>query len=235
MQTLGHLGVALVGDAERPELPESANPRGFFEHRDILREGLHAEAMRRDPAMLRGRAVKMALSPMVRRADRREWDVLESAGALLLPIRRPAEALLSKEILLRDRASREMRLKLFRSAVRNYLIDLGFLADRCGAPGRERTAPVCIDYRLATLDPAGYVARIARAAGLTPSAAQTARAIANIAPDLYRYRSSDGGAVAALAKGVAPLDPLHETLRADDPSKWTRLRALLPSWVAPAI
>ncbi len=96
MQTLRLLGAAVTGSVEHPELPISMNPRGFFEEPELLRHGLHAPALDYQPALLRGRSIKLALHPLAKRASGEEWTALaQSNVALILPIRTPAEWLVS--------------------------------------------------------------------------------------------------------------------------------------------
>jgi hypothetical protein len=233
MQTLRLLGAAVIGTVEHARLPLSANPKGFFEDPDILRRGLEAPVLLDRPAALRGQAVKLALHPIVRRASDHEWATLaHSDAALLLPIRTPAEWLVSSETTLchpDDPPAR--RAAFFRGWARNYFLDIGYLADRVCAPGFSRAAPICIDYRQAVTDPSGYVIAVAAAAGLRPSSSQVAQAVANIDHGLYRTRATDLAAVRRVAAGVRPLDAIHALLQSQDPSKWERVRDALPAWV----
>lgn len=230
MQTLRLLGVPVVGTAEHPHLPASANPRGYFEDHDMLRHGLQSPALEREPSILSGRAVKLALHPLVRRASVDEWTTLaRSAAALLLPVRTPAEWLASAETLLCADETPAGRSAFFRTWVRNYLCDVGYVAGRVHDDSLARR-PICIDYREAIADAAGYVESVAAAAGLSPTSDQVERAVANIDRGLYRTRV-DVADVARLAAGVRPLDGIHALLRSPDPSKWARIHAALPSWV----
>lgn len=232
MQTLRLLGAEVIGDAERHDLPPTANPKGYFENRDLLWHGLHAPALAERPDLIRGRAVKLALRQLVKRRSEEEWGALAQQDVvLLLPIRAPAELLLSREVLLRRKDGPAARSRLFHSSARNYLIDVGFLADRVCSPDFTRPAPICIDYRQAMDDPAGYVDGIARVARLSPTPSQVAGAMANIDHSLYRFRLDDGNAVRQVAKGVRPLEAAYDILRSHDPCKWERLRSSLPPWI----
>jgi hypothetical protein len=235
MQTLRLLGADVIGDALRADLPESGNPKGYFEDRDLLRHGLHAPALAERPDLVRGRAVKLALSPLVRRRSREEWTALSQPGvALVLPIRTPVETLLSQERLLRAKQPDAPPSILFRSFARSYLEDLACLADQISSPGFTGRAPICIDYRQAMDDPAGYVGSVASAAGLRPSPAQVAEALLNIARSLYRCRADEGDEVRQLASGLRPLQAIHDALRRNDPGKWERLHRQLPPWASGA-
>jgi len=232
MQTLRLLGAPVIGSAEHPHLPASANPKGYFEDHDLLRHGLYSAALVHKPAMLRGRAVKLALHPMVNRRSIEEWTALaRSNAALLLPIRTPAEWLVSSEALLCADGTAARRSAFFRKWVRNYLLDVGYLAAGVGAEGFSRVAPICIDYHQAVTDPAAYVMAVATAGDLRPTSGQVAQAIANIDRGLYRTRVDDVEAVRRLAGGVRPIETIHALLRSEDPQKWARVRAALPSWV----
>jgi hypothetical protein len=231
MQTLRLLGAPVIGSAGHPHLPASANPKGYFEDHELLRHGLHSRALIRQPAMLRGRAVKLALHPMVNRRSIEEWTALaRSNAALLLPIRTPAEWLFSSEAVLCDDRTAARRSAFFRTWVRNYLLDVGYLAAGVAAEGFTR-APICIDYYQAVTDPAAYVMAVAAAAGLRPTSGQVAEATANIDRGLYRTRVDEVEAVRRLAAGVRPIETIHAVLRSEDPRKWARLRDALPKWV----
>jgi hypothetical protein len=232
MQTLRLLGAPIIGSAEHPHLPASANPKGYFEDHDWLRHGLHSPALDREPGILRGRAVKLALHPMVTRRSNEEWTALaRSDAALLMPIRTPAEWLVSSEALLCANETAAARSAFFRTWVRNYLVDVGYLAERVCAEGFSRAAPICIDYRQAVSDPPAYVRTVAAAAGLRPTPEQVAQAVENIDRALYRTRVDDVAAVGRVAEGVRPLETIHALLNSQDPEKWARVRAALPSWV----
>lgn len=232
MQTLRLLGVPVIGSVEHSHLPASANPKGYFEDHELLRYGLHAPALIRQPAMLRGRAVKVALHPMVKRSSIEEWTALATSNAaLLVPIRTPAEWLASSAALLCADGTAARRSTFFHTWVRNYFLDVGYLAARAGGEGFARVAPICIDYRQAVSDPAAYVETIATAVRLRPTSGQVAQAIANIDRGLYRTRVDDVAAVRRIAGGVRPLDAIHALLQSRDPSKWARVRAALPAWV----
>jgi hypothetical protein len=232
MQTLRLLGAEVIGSFEHAQLPAAANPRGFFEDPELLRRGLQAPALARQPALLRGRAVKLSLHPIVRRGAHEEWEALaQSSAALLLPIRTPAEWLVSSEVLLRERLTPARRSAFFRAWARNYLLDVGYLAERVCSPRFSRAAPICLDYRQAMTDPSGYVMAVAAAGGLRPNSSQVAEAVANIDRGLYRARVDDVEAVRRVASGVRPLDPIHALLGTQDASKWARLRDALPRWV----
>jgi hypothetical protein len=232
MQTLRLLGASVIGSVEHSHLPASANPKGYFEDHELLRHGLHSPALIRHPAMLRGQAVKLALHPMVKRRSSEEWMALaRSNAALLFPIRTPAEWLVSSEALLCAEQTAARRAAFFRTWVRNYLVDVGYLAACVGAEGFSRPAPICIDYQQSVTDPSGYVAAVAAASGLHPTPDQVTQAVANIDRGLYRNRIDDVDAVRRFAEGVRPLDAIHSLLSGRDPLKWARLRDALPAWV----
>jgi hypothetical protein len=232
MQTLRLLGADVIGRVEHPELPMSMNPKGFFEEPELLRHGLHAPAFAHHPSMLRGRSIKLALHPLVKRASGEEWAALaQSDASLIFPIRTPAEWLVSSEVLLRPDATAARRAAFVRAWARDYLLDVGYLAARICSPGFSGAAPICIDYHQALTDPAAYVMAVATAGGLRPTSDQAAEAVANIDRSLYRTRVDDVEAVRRAATGVRPLDAIHSLLSSHDPLKWARLRDALPAWV----
>lgn len=229
MQTLRLLGADVVGDFEHPDLDQQLNPKGFYENRAILRNGLHAKVLLTEPAMLRDRAVKIALRMLVIRKSEDEWAALARPNTtLLLPIRSPSEVLQSRQALLQSSEAPMRRLQ-FQASWRDNLLDFGFLANRVLAGGFAQP-PVCIDYGEAIEDPARYVRHVAAAAGLSCTPSATAEAIANIDRGLYHVRATDAE-VRRSAQGALPLEKIYELLRADDALKWVRLRECLPPWV----
>lgn len=232
MQTLRLLGAEVIGSLEHPRLPMSANPRGFFEEPEVLRRGLYAAAVAQQPSLLRGRAVKLALHPLVQRGSDDEWTSLARA-TLLLPIRSPAEWLVATNVLLRTGATSAHRAAAMRAWARNFLVDVGYLAERICSPDFAGAAPICLDYRDAVTDPGAYVETVAAAAGLSPTPSQLAQAAANIDRSLYRVRLDEVDEAQRMAQGVRPLDTIYTLLRSRDPLKWIRLRDALPTWVFP--
>jgi hypothetical protein len=229
MQTLGFLGMPLFGEADRPDMPADANPKGFFENQELLRGGLAAVLVTQQPALLRGRAAKIGLNALVRRQSVNEWSAFERQDVpLILPIRAPAESLVSRRELLDRGSINASPIQLFRAATRNYLVDLAFLAERVCAG--SAAVPVCIDYRDAIEDPGAYVAAVAKAARLTPTPAQVLKATANIERGLYRVRAGTTDATREAEHGVQPLTALHDILRGHEADKWIRLRKALPAW-----
>lgn len=230
MQTLRLLGQEVVGEAERPDLPAEANPRGYFEDRELLSRGLQHVTLEAAERELRGRAVKLALSLLVLRSERAETDEwrqwAESGARLLLPIRSPTEALQSVRVF--DGVSQRPRDAVTGLAeVRRRLCDFGFLARWCGE--REEGVGV-VDYAMAIADPSRYVERVARLAVLTPTEAQRAEAVRNISADLHRFRRENASEAARAEMEAARLEQVYRALRDDAPGRWTRAREALPEW-----
>jgi hypothetical protein len=115
-------------------------------------------------------------------------------------------------------------------SARNTLIEFGYLAARICAPDFKRPGPVCVDSRQAIDHPERYVAEVATAAGLFPTPAQVAEAVANIDDSLYRVRIDDES-VQRFAASIRPLERIYDLLRSNDPLKWLQLRDSLPRWI----
>lgn len=230
MQTLRLLGVEVVGEFCRAGLPAEANPKGFYEDLEILVHGLHAESLARDPARLRGRAVKLGLPGLARRHSASEWEVLMRRNTiLLLPIRSPSESMPSEERLLRANPSLAPDSAKLLLSARDYLVSCGALAWRmASSPPPPR--PACIDYQQAIDDPKEYVARVAACARVRPSEAQCAAAAANIDRRLYRVRSSEPGGSPLPTPRTELLEAIYQILRREETSKWQRLLEVMPSW-----
>lgn len=205
---------------------------GYYENIDVLQRGLRAPTLIENPALLDGRAVKVALQGLVSRRIKEELNTLQQPDVvLLLPIRSPAESIGSQKVFLHT-PEKLAKLSLdFIGSVRERLIDYGFLAHWVTGPDFLRAAPICIDYHQAINNPAAYVDRIAVSAGLKPTEDQRVKAVANIDAKLYRYRILGAKPDAPQLKKIDVLERAYEILRTDAPDKWLRLQAQLPRWV----
>lgn len=235
MQTLRLLGADVSGEAERPGLPTDANPRGYYENVPVLLHGLRAAPLATQPALLRGRAFKLSLSALVARRDADEWRRLRQPGiALLLPVRSPVESLRSQQVLLLKPEEQARRSLHHLASVRQQVLAYAALAQWIAAPEFQRPPPAVIDYPLALADPAAYVARVARSAGLQPTAEQRDAAAANIDRTLHRFTTARVHAEQPAAMRAALLEEIYQLLRGDDAGQWQRLHALLPPWAREA-
>lgn len=230
MQTLRLLGADVCGEAERPGLPADANPRGYYEHVPVLIHGLRAAVLADNPTLLRGRAFKLSLAPLVGRADPEEWRFLRQPGVtLLLPIRSPTESLRSQQVLLLQPKEQARRSLHHLASVRQHVLAYSALARWVTAPDFSRPPPAVVDYPLALADPAAYADRIARAAGLHPSDAQRAAAAANVDRTLHRFTTARVQSEQSSSRAEI-LEEVYQLLRRDEPDTWPRLQLLLPAW-----
>lgn len=234
MQTLRLLGMPVVGVAKRPDLPATANPRGYYEHGEILAQGLLSPETTRDPLMLRGRAVKLAVTAMIRRTEQGtsgEWELMRRANAvILIPIRHPAESLLSREIFELDEAVRRKATMRIFADIRRMLCDYAYLCTWICGQASSRPAPHCIDYGMAQSNPVGYVTRIASLARLEPSEASLQAAIGNIQSTLHRYRLENLPAELQDWIKTSRLDRIYHLLRENPADVWSRVLREIPAW-----
>lgn len=235
MQTLRLLGAEIRGEAERPDVPREANPRGYYEHVPVLHHGLRALPLATQPTLLRGQAFKLSLSALVSRADPEEWRRLrQPAVTLLLPVRSPTESLRSQQVFLLQPKEQARRALHHVASVRSHLLDYATLARWTTAEDFGRPAPTVIDYPLALSAPAAYLDLVARSASLRPTEAQRAAAAANIDHALHRYTAARVSAEEPASARAEVLEAIYQTLRRDDADKWRQLRAQVPAWALQA-
>ena len=91
MQTLKHLNIGIIGGFERRDLPQNANPNGYYEDVDILSKGLTRKAIEKiEQNESEVVAVKIALNGMVKNSRLEHWQYLQNKRAtILLTIRPP--------------------------------------------------------------------------------------------------------------------------------------------------
>ena len=96
MQTLKILGIPVIGKVERPDLPQDSNPKGYYEDRAILIQGIDSHLLKKKQVSLEGTAVKLALKKMVREERDDQWKTMERLNAgIIIPIRKPIESVIS--------------------------------------------------------------------------------------------------------------------------------------------
>lgn len=231
MQTLRLLGAEVFGDAERAGMPASANPRGYYENVPVLLHGFRAASLGDDPAMLRGRAFKLSLTALVGRRDLDEWRLLRHPGiTLFLPVRSPLESLRSQQVFLTKPKERSRAALHHLASVRQQTLAYTALARWVTASDFQRPPPATIDYSQALATPAAYVERVARNAGLHPTDAQRAAALANIDCALHRFTAARVTAEQSSSLRAELLEEVYQLIRGDDADQWRRLHVLLPAW-----
>jgi len=237
MQTLRLLGVPVVGERWRRDTPRSANPRGFFVDSDLLARGLDSRNRKRLGDSLWHSAWKIEHHHLVMRPEPGEWRrLVDSRATLLVPMRHPLESVFSWRALSLERSGagepdgtdgfvsvtryliRSLRLyaeRQFRLA--EWLTgEASALADRC------RFVP----YELHR-QPRLYVDLVCQHTGLTAEPERFERAVANVTPDLYRYRASDFPAAWLRLYERLPARPVFELVsRPDVPDPWQALLRL---------
>jgi len=243
MQTLRLLGVPIIGERWRRDTPRSANPRGFFVDPDLLARGLHSVNRERLGDSLWHAAWKIGHHRLVMQPEPGEWKrLVDSRATLLVPMRHPLESALSWRPLSLGQSDlaepdgpdgfisvtryliRGLRLyveRQFRLAER-LTEEASALADRC------RFVP----YELHR-QPRLYVDLVCQNAGLTAEPELIEQAVANVTPNLYRYRASDFPDVWLRLYERLPARSVFELVSHPDvPDPWQallRLRQRLPN------
>lgn len=185
MQTFAILGMPWIGSFEREDLGPEPNPQGYFEDRELLNYGFTPEVW----ARLRncaGHAAKIAFIGMVKPERNAQWQRLAAEGAtLIIPFRHPLESAYSNRIFAAHGQPFLQTTTFLFKYHRSYVA----LANLLTGPFRdlaERT--ITVPYQLHLDNPEGFVELLRKHAGLPKSPSRQAKAIANIRPELYRYR-----------------------------------------------
>ncbi|MBE0650711.1 MAG: hypothetical protein IH595_07695 [Bacteroidales bacterium] len=189
MQTLRFLNVGILGRFEREDLPQQANPKGYYEDREILGKGLTDWAIERiEQDHNEILAVKIALTGMMRDDRSHQWQYLRKKRAtILVTIRPPLESAVSRMVFtnLPDEIT---RFKLITTFLRNYQLQYKALSKKLLTEVTELLPKTfTINYHTAQHIPDKYIQSIIDSAGLTVSKSQVKDAINNIDPKLYRY------------------------------------------------
>ena len=98
MQTLKILGKNVIGDKYRDDLPVSANPKGYYEYKELLSQGLISRITETLGDRLEGSAVKIAATSMLLPVRGRQWKELEKNSAcMFITYRHPLEIAVSHQ------------------------------------------------------------------------------------------------------------------------------------------
>ncbi len=190
MQTLRLLNVGIIGESERKDLPLQANPKGYYEDKKILSNGLISQVIEKieqnENEII---AVKIALKGMTEDNRANQWQYLQKKCAtILVPIRPPLESALSNLVFFRKQDNEIIRFMQITTFLRNYQIHYRKLSEIFVKKIPELLPMVfTIDYSMAQNNPLEYVQRIIDMAGLIVSQSQFNDALKNIDPELYRF------------------------------------------------
>lgn len=190
MQTLRLLNIGIVGEPERKDLPFQANPKGYYEDKNILSNGLTSQAIeeieQNESEIV---AVKISLKGMTGDNRANQWQYLQKKYAtIVVPIRPPLESALSNLVFARNRHDEIIRFRQITTFLRNYQIHYKKLSEIFVKRIPELLPDTfTIDYFMAQSDPPKYVQRIIDKAGLRVSQSQFNDALNNIDPELYRF------------------------------------------------
>jgi len=193
MQTLRLLGVEIIGEFERKDLPQEANPRGYFEDVEILSKGLTEYAIEKIASRTGDAlATKIALSQMTKSDSICQWQYLQRIQAkILIPTRNPLEIALSRQVFKcpENKINQFAQVTFF---LRKYQLEFKKLAEIfiTMVPGLLSNIYL-IPYSLAFDDAERYVNKISAILSNDVSEEQKIAARNNIDSSLYRYRFSD--------------------------------------------
>lgn len=189
MQTLRLLNLGIIGLFERRDLPQQANPKGYYEDKYILNKGLTngtIERIERDDSEIL--AVKIALRGMIKSDRANQWQYLQEKHAtILVPIRPPLESAVSSLVFTRQ-CDEVTRFKFITTFLRGYQLQYKALSKILLKEVLELLPNTfTIDYHAAQHTPEKYIQSIIDNAGLIVSKSQFKNALDNIDPELYRY------------------------------------------------
>ena len=189
MQTLKFFNVGIIGQFERNDLPQEANPKGYYEDKYILNKGLTDLVIDKiEQNEYEIVAVKIALEGMIKDDHGNQWQYLQKRRAtILVPIRPPLESAVSNLVFTNTQHEiiRFMKITTF---LRNYQLQHKTLSEILLTKVPELLPRTfTIDYHTSLNNPQKYVENIANRAGLTVSKSQFEAALKNIDRALYRY------------------------------------------------
>ena len=231
MQTLSQLGVEIIGEFERKDLPQEANPRGYFEDLEVLSKGLTEYALKKI-ASRTGEilATKIALSHMTKNDRIHQWQYLQRIQAkILIPIRNPLEIALSRQVF-RDIDNKIDRFTQATFFLRKYQLEFKELAEIfiTLVPGLLSNIYL-IPYSLAFDDAEKYVDKISASFSKNVSDEQKIAAQNNIDSALYRYKFSDFSADEKAWHRKLGASHIYDALSVqDDP--WSTIQAMRLKW-----
>lgn len=193
MQTLKLLGAEVVGSLMREDLPPEANPRGYFEDKHLLSEGM-TEAHIGKIELIQGEclAAKVALAGMLKSKRLDQWRYWQERGAtILVPVRHPLETALSRTVFNPVKEA-DKRFIFITKFLWKYSREFSDLA-RILIEEVPLLLPniYVVPYDWARHEPVNYIERVAAMAGIVPDAKKKVAALTNIDPSLYRYRLDD--------------------------------------------
>lgn len=191
MQTLARLGVNIIGEEKRKDLPPRVNPRGYWEHSLLLRHGLDSKARSFFGEQLYNSAFKIPLETLLSQNGVTQWQWLaENNAKLFLTVRDPVEMSESEKMLRKDVETGRDHFVRSTSFFRQYVDEIRQLAGLVNNPEFPDSLNIrIVDYAMAIRHSRQYVEQVVFHAGLNPSEHQLGTAIDNIEKDLYRYRS----------------------------------------------
>lgn len=192
MQTLKLLNVAVIGQFERNDLPQHANPKGYFEDMHILSKGITEETIEKiEQSESEIVAFKIALAVMVEDKRVSHWQYLkEKQATILVPIRPPLESAVSNLVFNRNNNDL-VHFRRITSFLRNYCLQYKSLSDILLSTVPQLLSNCfMINYHQALNNPQKYMQSIIDVVGLTVSESKFNDALKNIDSKLYRYNQS---------------------------------------------
>lgn len=224
MQTLALLGMPWIGERAREDLGDEPNPPGYFEDVELLSYGFTADVLDRvgDCA---GHVAKIAFNGMVEPERGEQWQRLIAGGAtIIIPFRHPLESACSNRVF----APHGQPFFQTTSYLFKYYRSYSALATLMTGPFRDLAArTVCVPYQLHLDDPEGFVELLRCHAGLPACPSRQAEAIANIRPELHRYRLEELPPEALTWYERLPARSVYEALCAKSgPALWAHIATL---------
>lgn len=190
MQTLRQLGIEVIGEFERSDLPREANPKGYFEDRHALNKGLTNETINKiENCNNEVVALKIALRKMVINNREDQWQyLLDKQTIILMPIRPPLESAVSN-LVFNNETNEIMHFKKITTYLLNYRLEYKKLAETMLNNVPELIPnTLIVDYHLAHDNPQLYIQNIVKMIGISVTEIQFNNANSNIDPGLYRHK-----------------------------------------------
>lgn len=231
MQTLRLLNVKVIGQFEREDLPQHANPKGYYEDKKILKKGLTLEAIDKiEKNESETLAVKIALSGMIQEDRVGQWRYMAEKGAIVfMPIRSPLE-IASSRMVFKASYDNITRFVMISSFLRDYPLHLKSLAKIFLTETPELLSNIhTINHQTAYHKPSQYIQKIIDVAQLSVTEKAVSNALKNIDPSLYRYKQDSFDDELWQWYRNSGTKPFYDTLLTQE-NPWKIINDMIPDW-----
>lgn len=188
MQSFKILGLNVLGDRNRNDLPNKANPKGYFEDKAMLFKGLTEENIFKiENTKESSVVIKFSLESFLDNLSKDGLDYLKSTTPIIIiPIRRPIESALSNYVFVKD--TKFNKFAVASTFLYKYRSHYKTLSDIIVNTLPELESKIhFVDYSLPIASPTKYIDTLLGFIPDQPGQEDKTKAINNIDSELYRY------------------------------------------------